>query len=162
MQNIRVIEIPKMKVVTSGPIYTMEAFEAFNKWFSNYHSSLTCELMPRDFMWYNEEAKATEWIYALPASAKEEDCGGYEIIEFPFGLYAVGVCIDADLDNAQDWMQTQEEIKEWVDNSELFSLPTPNNDSYRRFPMFHIVTPGWLQEKKFCLEDFYIPIVLKK
>lgn len=162
MQNVRIIEIPKMKVVTSGPIYTMEAFEAFNQWFTEYHNSLSCELTPRDFMWYNEIKQATEWIYALPAGAKEEDCGGYEVKEFSFGLYAVAVCIDADLDKAEDWKRTQEEIKQWVNSSELFELATPDNDPIERFNMFHIVTPGWLQEKGFCLEDMYVPIVLKK
>ena len=67
MQQIRIIELPRMKVVKSGPIRTEQAFNAFNKWFSDYHAALPCELSPRDFMWYNERKQATEWVYALPA-----------------------------------------------------------------------------------------------
>lgn len=151
-----------MKVVTSGPIRTQEAFEAFNKWFSEYHESLACELTPRDFMWYNEREKATEWIYALPEKAQESDCGGYEVKTFCFGLYAVAVCKDADLDNATDWMETQQEIKEWVKDSKLFMLHENGPNNEERYNMFHIVTPGWLQQKGFCLENLYVPICMKE
>lgn len=117
MQQIRIIELPRMKVVKSGPIRTEQAFNAFNKWFSDYHAALPCELSPRDFMWYNERKQATEWVYALPTGADETDCGGYAVEEFPFGLYAVAVCKDADLDEAADWMKTQQEIKDWVEKA---------------------------------------------
>ncbi len=40
MVNIRIIEIPKMKAVYSGPLTDAERFTAFNKWFSEYHASL--------------------------------------------------------------------------------------------------------------------------
>ena len=79
MQQIRIIELPRMKVVKSGPIRTEQAFNAFNKWFSDYHAALPCELSPRDFMWYNERKQATEWVYALPTGADETDCGGYAV-----------------------------------------------------------------------------------
>lgn len=60
MQNIRIIEIPKMKAVFSGPLSTEDEFEKVNKWFSDYHASLKCELFPRDFMWYNERLNVQE------------------------------------------------------------------------------------------------------
>ena len=162
MQQIRIIELPRMKVVKSGPIRTEQAFNAFNKWFSDYHASLPCQLSPRDFMWFNEREQATEWIYALPTGAGETDCGGYAVEEFPFGLYAVAVCKDADLDEAADWMKTQQEIKDWVESSELFTLHVNAEGTEERYPMFHIVTPGWLQEKGFSLEDMYAPIHMKE
>lgn len=102
MQNFRIIELPKMKVAKSGLIRSPEEFFAFCSWFNGYHASLMCELYPRDFLWYNEKENAKEWIYALPEGAKESDCGGFEVVEYPFGLYAVGVCLDADLDEAAD------------------------------------------------------------
>ena len=34
MVHVRIVEIPKMKAVYSGPLTTEARFEAFNKWFS--------------------------------------------------------------------------------------------------------------------------------
>lgn len=36
MQNIRIIHIPEMKAVYSGPLTDGEKFEKFNNWFSAY------------------------------------------------------------------------------------------------------------------------------
>ena len=77
MVNIRIIEIPKIKAVYSGPLTDAERFTAFNKWFSEYHASLKCELYPRDFMWYNERLGAQEWFYALPRDAEKDLTGGW-------------------------------------------------------------------------------------
>lgn len=54
MQKVRIIEIPPMKAVYSGPITDGEKIGAFVSWFSAFHSSLKSELAPRDFMRYNE------------------------------------------------------------------------------------------------------------
>ena len=54
MLSIRIVNIPEMKAVYSGPLTDGEKFEKFNDWFSAYHASLKNELFPRDFMWYNE------------------------------------------------------------------------------------------------------------
>lgn len=78
MRRVRIIEIPKMKAVYSGPLYTEAEFVAFNQWFSKYHASLKCELFPRDFMWYNERLQAQEWFYALPEGADLNECGGFK------------------------------------------------------------------------------------
>ena len=147
-----------MKAAVSGPIRTQEAFEAFNQWFSGYHASLKQELFPRDFMWFNEREQATEWAYVLPASAGEDNCGSYEVKELPFGLYAVAVCRDADLDQAEDWMKTRQEIREWVKESPLFRLHENGSDPEERYDMFHIVSPGWLMKDGISLEDMFVPI----
>ena len=72
----------------------------------------------------------------------EADCGGYAVEEFSFGLYAVAVCKDADLDELRDWMKTQQEIKDWVESSELFTLPSTPKAQRNVYPMFHIVNAG--------------------
>ena len=110
MQNIRIVNIPEMKAVYSGPLSDGEKFEKFNNWFSEYHATLKNELFPRDFMWYNERLGVQEWFYALPADTKLEDCGGFEIVDLPSGLFAVASCLDADLDQAADWLNTREEL----------------------------------------------------
>lgn len=72
IQNIRIVEIPVMKAVYSGPLTDEEEFEKFNQWFSEYHACLKCELFPRDFMWYNERVGEQEWFYALPQHADSD------------------------------------------------------------------------------------------
>lgn len=56
MQNIRIIKIPQLKVVSSGAITNMEEFEAFDKWWSEI--DVSHYITPRDFMWYNEKENA--------------------------------------------------------------------------------------------------------
>ncbi|MDO5520716.1 MAG: transcriptional regulator [bacterium] len=162
MQQIRIMEIPKIKAVYSGPLTSDEKFQEFNKWFSDYHASLTCELFPRDFMWYNERANAQEWFYALPEKADLSQIKEYEIVDLPSGLYAVGSCLDADLDEAKDWMSTREEIINWVKESKLFDLYINEAGKEERYPMFHIITPVRMFHKGISIENLYVPIVEKE
>lgn len=161
MQTIRIIEVPKMKAVFSGPLSSQEKFEKFNRWFTNYHLSLQCELAPRDFMWYNERVKAQEWFYALPQNADLSQITDYEIVDLPSGLYAVASCLDADLDDAADWLRTREEIMNWVKDSEKFDLYVNGEGKEERYPMFQIVSPGWMIPEGISIEDLYVPIIKK-
>ncbi|MGN1000110.1 MAG: GyrI-like domain-containing protein [Faecousia sp.] len=161
MISVRIIDIPKMKAVYSGPLTTGQRFEAFNQWFSEYHQSLKCELFPRDFMWYNERLGAQEWFYALPCSADNVDCGGFELRDLPHGLFAVASCLDADLDQAKDWLSTREELITWVRASDRFALYENGDGREERYPMFHIVSPGRLLPEGISIEDLYLPIVEK-
>lgn len=162
MQNVRIIEIPPMKAAYSGPLTDSERFEKFNKWFSEYHASLTNELYPRDFMWYNERLGAQEWFYALPAGADVEAIADFEIVDLPSGLFAVASCMDADLDQAADWLKTREELIEWVNSSEHFWLYQNGAGKPEKYPMFHIVSPGWLIREGISVEDLYMPIEKKQ
>ena len=163
MQDIRIVEIPKMKVVLSGPITNEKEFMDFGTWWTNYDKSVKGKLVPRDFMWYNEKINAREWIYTLPNPEINRDYGGYKTKIFPFGLYAVASCIDADCDEARDWLETKKEIEDWVNNSECFALSTIENDQCERYPMFHIISPEILYEKMgIRQEDLYVPIIVKE
>ena len=161
MVHVRIVEIPKMKAVYSGPLTTEARFEAFNKWFSEYHQTLKYELFPRDFMWYNERSGVQEWFYALPCDAAGVDCGGFEIRELPHGLFAVASCLDADLDQAQDWLKTREELIQWVNQSDKFALYENGDGKEERYPMFHIVSPGKLILQGISIENLYVPMIEK-
>lgn len=162
MQSFRIIEIPKMKAAFSGPLTSAEKFDRFAAWFSAYHASLKGELYPRDFMWYNERAAVREWFYALPSSAGPAQPAEYEIVDLPSGLFAVASCLNADLDSAEDWLRTREEIMAWVDASGQFALYVNGEGREERYPMFHIVSPGWLTPTGVSVEDLYVPIVKKQ
>lgn len=158
MQNVRIIEIPSMKAVYSGPLTDAEKFERFNEWFSEYHASLTNELYPRDFMWYNERIGAQEWFYALPAGAKTDQITDFQIVDLPSGLFAVASCLDADLDQAADWLKTRDELIRWVTSSERFHLYQNEAGKAERYPMFHVVSPGRMIPEGISVEDLYLPI----
>lgn len=158
MQNIRIVNIPEMKAVYSGPLTDGKKFADFVNWFSTYHASLTNELFPRDFMWYNERLGVQEWFYALPAGAKEEDCGDFEIVNLPSGLFAVASCINADFDQAADWLNTREELLKWAAQSDKFKVYENGEGKKERYPMFHIVSPGEMYPEKISIEDLYLPI----
>lgn len=158
MQNVRIIEIPVMKAVYSGPLTSEEKFESFNRWFSRYHASLAGELYPRDFMWYNERLGAQEWFYALPRDADTDAIREFAVTDLPCGLFAVASCLDADLDEAADWMKTREELMQWVENSGRFRLYRNGQGKPERYPMFHIVSPDRLIPRGISIEDLYMPI----
>lgn len=158
MLNVRIIELPKVKAVYSGPLTDGEKFGKFLNWFSKYHESLSCELFPRDFMWYNERIGAREWFYALPQGANCEEITDFEIVDLPHGLFAVAACMDADLDEAADWMKTYEELKAWADGNGRFRLYQNTEGKVERYPMFHIVSPGRLYPQGISIEDLYFPI----
>ena len=150
-----------MKAVYSVPLTEAETFEKFNNWFSQYHASLKNELYPRDFMWYNERCGAQEWFYALPAGADAGELPEFPIADLPAGLYAVASCLDADLDEARDWLSTREELVRWVKESEKFALYENGDSRPERYPMFHITSPGRLIPEGISIENLYVPIVEK-
>lgn len=157
MQKIRIIELPEGKAVYSGPLKEPAAYERFIQWFSIYHASLKCELCPRDFMRFNEQKGYMEWFYVLPENAKVEGCG-FDIVPFLGGLYAVASCLDGDFDGGADWAATREELRKWVNESEHFKLWENGEGKSEQYPMFQIVSPGRMYDKKISIEDLFVPI----
>jgi hypothetical protein len=154
MQNIKVINIPPLKVVSSGSITTMEELEAFDRWWSSIDTKHY--ISPRDFMWYNEKKNYMEWVFAIPEG--NTDTGGYELADFPGGLYAVGISKDSE----DDSNEVKQFIRKWVTDSNYFELSTSENDSVERYEMTHITTPKIFKEKMgYHLSDIFIPIVAK-
>jgi len=129
---------------------------AFGKWSGEYHAKFTNELFQRDFMWYNEKENINEWFYALPAG--ETDAGGFEIVDLPLGLYAVASCNDADIDRAEDWLATRQELIDYANNSPIFKPYDNAEGKPERYPMFHITSPFRYAEKGISQENLYYPI----
>ncbi len=155
MEEIRVIEIPPLKVVSSGNISAMEDFEAFDQWWSSIEAKHY--ITPRDFMWYNVKKGYLEWFFALPEGHK--DTGGYEIVDFPGGLYAVAASKDAEEEAIEE---TKASIRSWVEASGCFGLSTSESDPAERYVMTHVTTPKIFKEKMgYHLSDIFMPIVAK-
>ncbi|EPR11489.1 transcriptional regulator [Ruminiclostridium papyrosolvens] len=152
MQNVRIIKIPQLKVVSSGAITNTEEFEAFDRWWSAIDVSRY--ITPRDFMWYNEKEKYMEWVFAVPDNYK--NFGNYKLVDFPGGLYAVATSIDTD----EDCNIAKEQIRKWVIESGCFELSTEENDTTIRYAMAHVLTPKIFKEKMgYHLSDNFVPIV---
>lgn len=87
MQSIRIIEIPKCKMVSSGTgMFGQEKFDKFMDWFS----SLPKTIYPKDFLC--EDGEGLCWLYLYDESfviPKE-----FDIIDFEGGLYSVATDID--------------------------------------------------------------------
>lgn len=154
MQNIRVINIPPLKVVCSGSITTMDELKAFDNWWSSI--DVKQYITPRDFMWYNAKKSYMEWIFAIPEG--HADTGGYELMDFPGGLYAVGTAKDIE----DDFDEAKEIIHKWVADSKCFELSSFENDTAERYEMFHVITPKVFKDKVgYHLSDIFVPIVVK-
>jgi DNA-binding transcriptional MerR regulator len=106
MPDIRVIRIPKIKMARSGNT----DLDAFDRWWSSI--DLKNYIFPRDFMYYNARLGYFEWIIAIPEGLT--DTNGYEVFDFPGGLYAVGTAIDGD-----DINRVNRLIHKWVDENEF-------------------------------------------
>ena len=156
MEGIRIIEIPKCKMVSSGEVPEDEAGEdffdgKFTKWFGN----LTIDIFPRDFLLRNPQNKKLVWYYALPENCNI-DTMDFEIINFWGGLYATAVSIDG---NDEDGIKVFNGIKEWVEKSGCFELDERENHDH----MFNIITsPKAKQAMGYEQLEIYVPIKIKK
>lgn len=86
---------------------------------------------PRDFMWFDEESRRLVWYYALPPDAADPE--GFDVVDFPGGLYAVAVSKDED---DADGERVYAEIKKWVEDSRVFAV----YEGPQRHTMFHVIT----------------------
>lgn len=148
---IRIIELPAVRMARSGK----SDLDAFNTWWSGIAAQDKYSLFPRDFMWFNKELDCFEWLYALPAGVT--DSGGYEVFDFPGGLYAVAACKDG-----EEITRTNAFIHEWVAKSEVFEESPCNPDGVARYDMGHIITPHGSRERLgYELMDLFVPIAYK-
>jgi len=150
---VRIIELPPVRMVRSGS----GDLDAFDKWWGTIAAQDRGSLFPKDFMWFNPELKSLEWLYVLPEGL--EDTGGYEVFDFPGGLYAVAACRDAQ----PDINTTNRLIHEWVAQSDIFEESTEANDPHTRYEMGHVITPVDAKETiGYHQMDLFVPIVYKK
>ncbi len=135
--EVRIIQIPKFKAVTSGYQTFNDIFSenGFNNW-QQSHNHLIRDLLyaPPDFMWH-EEGK-TIWIWAVNEWVTEADTAPYDIIEFEGGLYAAAISVDGDDDisgrvymGIKKWIETSGfELDERSGHQTLCHMPNPTEE----------------------------------
>lgn len=152
MKGIRIIELPDLRMATSGQ-KALEDMTEFNEWWSAVDKKRKDVLFPHDFMYYDEAAKKMVWNYALPPDM--EDAGGFDIIDYPGGIYAASVSVDGD---DTDGEQVYADIKEWVKSSGAFEP----DERPGRYTMFHIITSDNVCDALGYRQlDIYVPIKKK-
>lgn len=156
MEKVRIIELPKCKVVSSGCDIVGDfaaggILDRFDKWWSEADKKRRDKFYPRDFLCYDPAKGGLVWYYAVEDSTI--DTGGFEMVDFEGGLYAVATSMDGDEDDSSSVF---EEIKDWVSNSQYFEV----DDS--RCCMGHIITPQTaIKVMGYAQMENYIPIKIK-
>ena len=83
-------------------------------------------------MMFDEGNGKLNWFN--PLSNKIDPHCGFEIVDFPGGLYAVAISIDKDDDDGQ---RVYNEIKKWIQTNHIFEL----DERLGHYTMFHVITP---------------------
>lgn len=137
MESIRIVELPKCRVVSSGcsteenPFADDSALMRFDRWWSTFDAERQDKFFHRDFMWFDHKKGGLVWYYA--ACPMPEDTQGFEVVEFPGGLYAAAVSRDGD---DEDGNRVRKTIGEWInDCGRLEFDPTRGHNE-----LFHVIT----------------------
>lgn len=145
LPDVTIIRLPMMKMARSGNSDLGE----FDRWWSPIEAARE-RLSPHDFMWYNPKLDCFEWLYAIPEGMT--DTNGYEVFDFPGGLYATASAWD----EGEDINRVNRQIKKWVNESDEVTLAAPDNDPTERYDMGHIITPEGVGRPRMLL---WVPVV---
>ena len=121
LKNMRVMEIPKFRAVSSGPQTLDDIFGAggFDEW-CGAHKKLLREALyePLDFLWHeNNDINRTVLAKALKDGVTAEDTAPWEIINFPGGIFLAATADETSMD---DINETVSGMLEWIQSSGVF------------------------------------------
>ena len=124
LQNMRAMEIPKFRAVSSGakPIGQIFGEESsFLSWVKSHDSLLKKHIYePQDFVWHeNKDINQSIWAVAINDDVTEADTAPYEIIEFQGGMFLVAT---ADENDSDDLNETVSCMVEWINSSDIFEM----------------------------------------
>jgi len=120
LANVRIVEIPKFRAVSSGYVEHEKIFDVLGEWMFNpansnkLKKSLYCAV---DFMWHENDK--TIWIAPIEDWVTEADVAPHEIIEFEGGLYVVSTANENDPD---DRKHVGSDMVKWVEESGVFEM----------------------------------------
>ncbi|MGI6191944.1 MAG: GyrI-like domain-containing protein [Christensenellales bacterium] len=143
METVRILEFPKCKMVSSQcAMFGEGPLEAFDGWFS----ILERELFPKDFLWFDEKRGGFVWYYLYREGMDVPD--GFEVVDFPGGLYAVATGIDGEKNDG-----AMEAIRQFLREKGCFE-----EDSSRP-SMGHVITsPDAGAAMGYAQMDYYVPV----
>jgi hypothetical protein len=103
----------------------------FDRWWSAIDAERKDKFFPRDFMWFDHVRGGLVWYYA--ANPVPADTGGFEVVDFPGGLYAAAVSRDGDDD---DGNMVRQAIADWVASSGCLEFDSSRGHG----ELFHVIT----------------------
>ena len=119
LQNMRIIEIPEFRAVSSGLKTFEEIFGAggFSEWIDvrNVHLIQKQIFDEAGFLWH--EGDKNILIRAIKDNITEHDTYPYEIIKFPGGMFLVATADENDRDDLEETVSC---MMEWIKHSEIF------------------------------------------
>lgn len=124
LQNMRAVEIPRFRAVSSGAKPLGEIFgdgSEFLSWVKSHGSLLKAHVFePQDFVWHeNKDVNQSVWALAINDDVTEADTVPYEIIEFQGGMFLVAT---ADENDNDDLNETIDCMVEWINASAIFEM----------------------------------------
>lgn len=155
--EFRIISLPDFKAASSGVDKNFDfspegILGKFDKYFSAIKPCDRDSFMPRDFLYFDEEAQGMVWIWAL---SEDMDAKDNEVIDFKGGYYLTYAYRDGDEETNG---KLYREAMKYIENSDILELDVRPN----HYAMGHIITPaeiikaqGWAQMETF------IPVKLK-
>lgn len=160
LQNMRIVEIPRFRAVSSGPHPLSELFDgenSFSRWVES-HQELFMEHLfePQDFLWHEAcRIEQSVWILPLKPGVTEADVAPYEIMMFPGGIFLVATADEKDDD---DLNETVNQMYRWIENSDVFV--------YGDFPksgMCNMPNPDGAADRamKIAQQQIFLPLKLR-
>lgn len=145
MENVRVYEIPKCKMISSRcGMFGDAAMDEFSSWMD----TLPRTAFPRDFLWFDEERGGFVWYYMYHDGLAVPDT--FEVVDFPGGLYAVAC--DVDGESNEDAIDA---IRRFIQDKDCFVEDT------ERKQLGNVITPPTVQKAMgYSQMEYYMPIKL--
>jgi len=150
---VRIIELPACKMVWSGvcPNEECEQMRRFEQWWNAQDELRRDRFYTRDFMWWDTQAKGVAW--GLAVTEAPADTGGWGVMDFPGGLYAVANFAGGAAEPAY------KSIKKWVEKSGCFAMA---EEGAGRYVLWHGLCPkAALAAMGYMQYDIYVPIRIK-
>ncbi len=152
--DFRIVSLPPFTAVTSGPDPKADFSPSgilgkFNEYFSAITPSQRDSFLPRDFLFFNQEAGGLEWWYAYEDYMPD---GGYAKVRFDGGCYITYTYRDHDEDtNHRLYQEAMDFLSE---SSALMSDERPGH-----YAMGHIITPpAIIKAQGFALMEALVPV----
>lgn len=123
LRNMRVIEIPAFRAVSSGEGTLDEIFGpgGFDEWVGAHRELIFPSLYePNNFLWHEEnDIDRSVLIYPVRSGVTEEDAKPYTLTEFRGGMYLAATADE--LDEA-DINETVSDMYRWIGESDVFVM----------------------------------------
>lgn len=118
LSNVRIIELPNFRAVSSGYCIHEEALNKLFTFLNNYNQCLKKSLYTGDIFMWHEDGK-TIWMGSIEDCVTEADLPSFEITDFEGGLYVVSTANEND---PKDREYVGEIMCKWVEESGIFEM----------------------------------------